>query len=391
LESFQLSLLESRSLRVGYRFFVPQSKQVINTVVPTSDLVLTRQFTPGTRKVPQPLQIDIFCSLERRTPAFIPTRRASSTYRFDRFRSVENALFARSSRISIRSRAISRILPLLQANERTELMSAKCSCNLFCRMTGKEQTRVEGSMGLTLALVESALQLIPEEIRAHPEVRLYAKRRRKLPEEVLLDRGFHNAAMRQLARTHYKIPVEKMGRPDIVHNTLLQVLETPLNWQGQLRTFVHTQDNHVVTINPKVRLPKNYVRFVGLIEQLFAEGRVPRNGQPLLSVEKMSIRGFLTKIRPSKVLGFSILGKPMLLREAAQYASRFEEPLVFVGGFPRGHFDKKTRSVVTELFRIDARSLDAWIVAGRFVYDFEWSIGLAKSRLRQENVQGDKQ
>jgi hypothetical protein len=132
LESLQLFLMECRSLMVGYRFFVPQSKQVINTVVPSSDLVLTRQFTPGTRRAPQPLQIDIFCSLDKRTPAFIPIRRASSTYRFERTRSVGNVLFARSRRISIRSRAISRMFPLLQANGPTELTSAKWSCNLFC-------------------------------------------------------------------------------------------------------------------------------------------------------------------------------------------------------------------------------------------------------------------
>jgi rRNA small subunit pseudouridine methyltransferase Nep1 len=244
---------------------------------------------------------------------------------------------------------------------------------------------------LTFALVESALQLIPEEIRAHSQIRLYAKRRQKLPEQVLLDRAFHNAAMRQLARKHHKIPVEKMGRPDIVHNALLQVLETPLNWQGYLRTFVHTQDDEVIVISPRVRLPKNYVRFVGLIEQLFAIGKVPSEGEPLLTLEKMSLQDLVNRLAPSDVLGFSTLGKPMLLREVAQYATRFQNPAVFVGGFPRGHFDSRTRSLVTEMFQIDLRSLDAWVVAGRFVYDFEWAIGLAKNRLKQESFRADKQ
>jgi hypothetical protein len=133
-KSSQVFLVERCSLMVGYRFFVPQSKQVINTVVPSSDRVLTRQFTPGTRRAPQLLQIDIFCSLDRRTPAFIPIRRANSTYRFERGRSVGNSLFARSRRISIRSRAIFRMLPFLHANVPTDLRSAKCSCNLFCGM-----------------------------------------------------------------------------------------------------------------------------------------------------------------------------------------------------------------------------------------------------------------
>jgi rRNA small subunit pseudouridine methyltransferase Nep1 len=239
-------------------------------------------------------------------------------------------------------------------------------------------------MTLTLALVESALQLIPEEIRSHPQIQQYAKRRQKLPGEVLLDRAFHNAAMQRLARTRYKIAVEKMGRPDIVHGTLLQILETPLNWEGHLRTFVHTQHDYVMSINPKVRLPKNYVRFVGLVEQLFAEGQVPRRGEPLLSIRKMSLRELIGRLEPLKVLGLSTLGKPMLLRDVAQYASGLRDPLIVIGGFPRGHFADSTREQVSEMFRVDAQSLDAWVVAGRFVYDFEWSIGLAKNRLKQE-------
>jgi rRNA small subunit pseudouridine methyltransferase Nep1 len=238
-------------------------------------------------------------------------------------------------------------------------------------------------MTLTLVLVESALQLVPLEIQAHPQVKEYAKRRQKSPGEVLLDRAFHHAAMQRLARTHYKIPPEKMGRPDIVHNTLLQVLETPLNWEGHLQTFVHTQADYVLSINPKIRLPKNYVRFVGLIEQLFAQGQVPGTGEPLLRIEKTSLLELVGKVKPTRVLGLSILGKPMLLREVAQQASGLKDPMVLVGGFPRGHFADNTRNLTNEMFRVDRRSLDAWVVAGRFVYDFEWSIGLAQSRVKQ--------
>ena len=241
---------------------------------------------------------------------------------------------------------------------------------------------------LTFILVESALQLIPTAIQDHSQVKEYAERRKKLPREVLLDRAFHNAAMQQLARLHYKVPVEKMGRPDIVHNTLLQILETPLNWAGYLRTFVHTQDDFVIAVNPKVRLPKNYVRFVGLVEQLFAEGQVPKNTEPLLSIEKMPLRQLVGRLKPGKVLGLSTLGRLLLLRELAGYASAVKDPAVVVGGFPRGHFTAGTQQLISEMFSVDKRSLDAWIVAGRFVYDFEWSIGLAKNRLEQTDQAG---
>jgi rRNA small subunit pseudouridine methyltransferase Nep1 len=236
-------------------------------------------------------------------------------------------------------------------------------------------------MVLTLALVESALQLVPQQIQTHPQIKLYAERRSKGPTEVLLDRGFHNTAMRRLAKLGYSIPVEKMGRPDIIHNTLLQVLETPLNWEGQLRVLVHTQDDQVITINPKVRLPKNYVRFVGLIEQLFTERKVPEKGEPLLSLKRGNIRELVRMVSPDKVFGFSTLGRPSLLRAVANQISRIKAPLAFVGAFPRGHFGDETRGVVNELFCVDRESLDAWVVAGRFVYDFEWALGLAKDRV----------
>ena len=240
-------------------------------------------------------------------------------------------------------------------------------------------------MALTLVLVESALQIVPPEIQSHAQIKRYAERREKKPGEVLLDRAFHHVAMQKLARRGYRVPVEKMGRPDIVHNVLLQIIETPLNWEGGLSVFVHTQDDYLISINPKIRLPKNYIRFVGLIEQLFAQKRVPDKGEPLMQVEKNNLQQLVRKTHASNVLGFSILGKPTLMRTVAERVSKLENPLIFVGGFPRGHFGNGTRRLLNEICSVDRESLDAWVVAGRFVYDFEWSIGVAQNRIKSKN------
>ena len=237
-------------------------------------------------------------------------------------------------------------------------------------------------MVLTLVFVESALQLIPKEIQSHPQIVEFAKRRQKNPSEILLDRSFHHPAMQLLPRSKRSVPPEKMGRPDIVHTSLLQVLETPLNWENKLRVFVHTQDDQVISINPKIRLPKNYTRFVGLIEQLFTERQVPKTGEPLLKVERMPLGGLLRKLEPTKVTAFSILGKPALLRDIADSVCKRREPLVMIGGFPRGHFTERTRKLADELVSVDRESLDAWVVAGRFVYDFECSLGLGRDRIK---------
>jgi rRNA small subunit pseudouridine methyltransferase Nep1 len=188
--------------------------------------------------------------------------------------------------------------------------------------------------------------------------------------------------MQKLARRGYPHAVEKMGRPDIVHNVLLQVLETPLNWENQLRVFVHTQDDYVVSINPAIRLPKNYLRFIGLIEQLFAKRQVPERGEPLLQIQKCTVQRLVRLTQPSEVLGFSILGQPMLMRMVAEHAAGITNPLIFIGGFPRGHFTTETSRALGSTFKVDSEPLDAWVVAGRFVYDFEWAISVAQHRVK---------
>lgn len=236
-------------------------------------------------------------------------------------------------------------------------------------------------MSLTLVFAEAALQTVPDEIRSHPQIKRYARKREKPPEAVLLDRAYHHSAMKSLARAHRDTLPEKMGRPDIIHNSLLQVLETPLNWENKLSVFVHTQEEKLITINPKIRLPKNYTRFVGLIEQLLMDKRVPLEGEPLLSLERIALKQFIEKHSPSRTIGLSRIGKPELLRNVADSAAKLPAPMIFIGAFPRGHFTEDTRRLLSEIYSVDKRSLDAWVVAGRFVYDFEWSIGIAQKRL----------
>ena len=195
----------------------------------------------------------------------------------------------------------------------------------------------------------------------------------------MLDRTFHHSAMKSLGRRGY--PIEKMGRPDIVHNALLQVLETPLNWEGHLKVFIHTQDDYVISVNPKIRLPKNYLRFVGLMEQLFDKRSVPLEGEHLLELRKSTLPELIKNEVPDRVVAFSILGRPELLRLVAESVCAFNRPMVLVGAFPKGHFTDRTQRLTDEMFRIDRRGLDSWIVAGRFVYDCECCLGIEKNRI----------
>ena len=122
---------------------------------------------------------------------------------------------------------------------------------------------------LTLILAESALETVPERLWTYRSVQRYAKLRRKPPQFILLDRSYHHAAMRRLEQS------EKRGRPDIVHFALLEALGSPLNKEGLLQVYVHTIGDHVIKVEPTTRLPRNYNRFVSLIEQLFEYEKIP--------------------------------------------------------------------------------------------------------------------
>jgi len=117
---------------------------------------------------------------------------------------------------------------------------------------------------LNFVLAESALELVPKEIRKQPAVSSDARRREKDSSEILLDRSFHHSAMAKLKDS------EKRGRPDLVHGALLSVTGTPLYLEGKVRVYVHTYDDVVVEVLPKTRIPKSYLRFRGLMEQVLS-------------------------------------------------------------------------------------------------------------------------
>ena len=183
---------------------------------------------------------------------------------------------------------------------------------------------------LTLILAEAALETVPRALWRHPAITSYSRRRKKLPQHLLLDRSYHHAAMKRLEEN------EKRGRPDIVHFALLDALGSPLNKEGLLQTYVHTIQDHVITISPETHLPRNHNRFVGLMEQLFELGRVPATGEVLLKLEPKPMPQLLHQIAPTHIVGFSRRGAPKTLEGSVSKLSTEETPVVIVGAFPHG-------------------------------------------------------
>ena len=226
-------------------------------------------------------------------------------------------------------------------------------------------------------LAEAALETVPEELWSHSAVRRHSKRQRKPPRQLLLDRSLHHQAMKRLDNNL------KRGRPDITHFALLEALGSPLNKEGLLQVYVHTVNDLVISVNPSARLPRNYNRFIGLMEQLFQQGKVPSEGETLLKLENKTLPQLLTETEADHVLAFSREGKSKTLHDAVSSLQQKQRPAVIVGGFAHGHFSETSAQLADEVVCVDSEMLEAWTVASRAIYAYEHALSLPQKRLSQ--------
>lgn len=218
---------------------------------------------------------------------------------------------------------------------------------------------------LKVVIAEASLELVPREICNHPAVLKNARFRGKKPTEILLDKSLHYHAMRNLPDS------EKRGRPDIVHVVLLESLSSPLSMEGKLQVFIHTYGDYVIEVSPETHIPRNYNRFVGLMEQLFKEGSVPpKSEKPLLRIYPSSITGLLKKLGVSGAILLDENGLLASPREVCREALDKGLPLI-IGGFPHGRFSNEVIANALVTYSIYHRPLDAWVVTSIMIHACE--------------------
>ena len=215
---------------------------------------------------------------------------------------------------------------------------------------------------LTLVLADSELELVPPQIQRHPAIRSHARKQGKSPARLLLDSSFHHPAMRRLEQG------ERRGRPDIVHLFMLLCLDSILNGEGKLRTIVHTRNNEMITIAPETRIPKNYTRFVGLMEDLFEKRRVPGTGTPLLTLESgKDLKAVLEDIG-GKSVALDPAGKMVDLADFL--AKKKGDITMVIGGFPHGEFNSPVKEFCSESISIFPSPLKVWTVAAEVLVNY---------------------
>ncbi|KAK4790079.1 hypothetical protein SAY86_017383 [Trapa natans] len=122
-------------------------------------------------------------------------------------------------------------------------------------------------------------------------------------------------------------------RPDIIHQALLSILDSPLNKAGKVRAvYVKTERGVLFEVKPHVRIPRTYKRFSGIMLQLLQKLSINAAGkrEKLLRVIKNPVTQYLPI--NSRRIGFSHSSEKVV--EMQDYVASFSDdtPLVFVVG-----------------------------------------------------------
>ena len=220
---------------------------------------------------------------------------------------------------------------------------------------------------LTIVLAESELEIVPRKIISHPSVINYSKQYNKKRGNVILEASFHHSAIRNLT------DAERRGRPDIVHFFLLTALESILNKEGKLKVIVHTRNNEAIYIDPDTRLMKNYIRFIGLIEQLFKRKVINYENKILLEFcENKTLENLIKEEKHDFVISFSPDGKKIKLLNYLKNLNKknHKNLLCVIGGFPHGNFHNDISKFSDDVISIFKEKLTAWSVVNELLAFF---------------------
>ena len=218
----------------------------------------------------------------------------------------------------------------------------------------------------SIILNDSSLELVPKKYRGAKSCSLFEKRFGIPPEMQILDDNFHHDIVKSLPHR------EKRGRPDIVHFACLDVTSTPAYLDNLVRLFIHTINDETISVAQRVRLPRTELRFFGLMSKILS-GRSGIAESELFKIDrKQTMSDLLRKIDPRRTILLTREGARKPLSTAVNEAAKTDSETAWViGGFARGHFDDKLKSLADEMITISELPLPAHVVTARLCYQIE--------------------
>lgn len=185
----------------------------------------------------------------------------------------------------------------------------------------------------------------------------------------LLNSDEHIGVMRKMQRDISD------ARPDITHQCLLTLLDSPVNKAGRLQIYIHTAKGVLIEVSPTVRIPRTFKRFAGLMVQLLHKLsiRSTTSQEKLLKVIKNPITDHLPPNCRKVTLSFD--APVVRVRDYVQGLGPKESICVFVGAMAKGS-DNFADSYKDDSISISQYSLSASVACSKFCHAAEdvWDI-----------------
>ncbi|KAK8098651.1 Ribosomal RNA small subunit methyltransferase NEP1 [Apiospora kogelbergensis] len=165
------------------------------------------------------------------------------------------------------------------------------------------------------------------------------------------------------------------ARPDITHQCLLTLLDSPINKAGKLQIYIHTAKGVLIEVSPTVRIPRTFKRFAGLMVQLLhrLSIRSTTSQEKLLRVIQNPITDHLPPDCRKVTLSFDA---PLVrVRDWVESVGSKQSICVFVGAMAKGA-DTFADQFVDEKISISNFSLSASVACSKFCHAAEdtWDV-----------------
>lgn len=172
-------------------------------------------------------------------------------------------------------------------------------------------------------------------------------------------------------------------RPDILHQELLALMDSPLNKAGLLKIYVQTMKHVLIDIHPSIRIPRTYKRFAGLMVQLLHKMKIKAGSEStvLLKVIKNPFSQYLPA--GTSCYGMTSQGQlfsPVCLARAKLPASpdvQQQPPTCFVvGAMSTGHVKLEDHPYMQEMISVSEYPLSGAAALARLACGIEehWGI-----------------
>ncbi|KAK7719254.1 18S rRNA pseudouridine methyltransferase [Botryosphaeria dothidea] len=185
----------------------------------------------------------------------------------------------------------------------------------------------------------------------------------------LLNSDEHIGIMRKMGRDISD------ARPDITHQCLLTLLDSPINKAGKLQIYIHTAKGVLIEVSPTVRIPRTFKRFAGLMVQLLhrLSIRSTTSQEKLLKVIKNPITDHLPPNSRKVTLSFD--APVVRCREYIEDLDPNQSVCVFIGAMAKGK-DDFADEFKDDSISISNYSLSASVACSKFCHAAEevWDV-----------------